>query len=61
MGKAIKPSALGAPILEALGRQSNVIPGFLSKMLVYSLRTVPRWIKIRIMQRVMDGFTQHQR
>jgi short-subunit dehydrogenase len=61
MGKALKPSELGVPILKALGRQTNVVPGLLSKVLVYSLRTVPRWAKIRIMQKVMGGFTQHQR
>ena len=41
MGKALKPSKLGVPILKALGRQANVIPGTLSKILVYSLRTLP--------------------
>jgi uncharacterized protein len=61
MGKALKPSEIGVPILKALGRKSNVIPGILSKILVYSLRTVPRWAKIRIMQKVMGGFTEHQR
>lgn len=61
MGKALQPSDLGVPILKALGRQTNVIPGLLSKILIYSLRTVPRWAKIRIMQKVMGGFTQHQR
>jgi len=61
MGNALKPSELGVPILQALGRQTNVIPGLLSKILVYSLQTVPRWAKIRIMQKVMGGFTQHQR
>lgn len=61
MGKALKPSELGVPILKALGRQTNVVPGLLSKILVYSLRTVPRWAKIKIMQKVMGGFTQHQR
>jgi uncharacterized protein len=61
MGKALKPSELGVPILKALGQQTNVIPGLLSKILVYSLRTVPRWAKVKIMQKVMAGFTQHQR
>jgi short-subunit dehydrogenase len=60
MGVALKPSAIGAPILRALGRKTNVVPGLLSKVLVYSLRTVPRWAKIRIMQKVMAGFTRHQ-
>ena len=61
MGKAMKPSMLGVPILKALGKQTNVVPGTLSKVLVYALRTVPRWAKVRIMEKVMDGFTQHQR
>ncbi|MBI1343507.1 MAG: SDR family NAD(P)-dependent oxidoreductase [Terrimonas sp.] len=61
MGKALQPSAIAVPILKALGRQSTVIPGLLSKVLVYSLRTVPRWAKVRIMQKVMGGFTAHQR
>lgn len=61
MGKALKPSDIGVPILKALGKQTNVVPGLLSKILVYSLRTVPRSIKIKIMQKVMGGFTQHQR
>jgi uncharacterized protein len=61
MGNAISPEKLGVPILSALGRQTNVIPGLLSKILIYSLRTVPRFIKIKIMQQVMGGFTKHQR
>lgn len=61
MGKTLKPSELGVPILKALGRRTNVIPGLLSKILIYSLRTVPRWAKVKIMGKVMGGFTQHQR
>ncbi len=61
MGKALMPEMLGVPILKALGRKTNVIPGLLSKILIYSLRTVPRWGKIKIMEKVMGEFTQHQR
>ena len=61
MGKGLKPSELGVPILSALGKQTNVIPGLLSKILIYSLRTVPRFAKVKIMQLVMGGFTKHQR
>lgn len=61
MNGTLKPSQLGAPILSALGKQRNVIPGLLSKVLIYSLRTVPRFVKIRIMEIVMRGFTKHQR
>ena len=61
MGMTLQPSDVGIPILKALGRTSTVLPGFLSQLLVYSLRTVPRWAKVRIMQKIMDGMTRHQR
>jgi hypothetical protein len=61
MGKALTPQQIGVPILKALGRRSTVLPGFLSKLLTYSLRTVPRWGKVRIMKIVMGGMTKHQR
>jgi uncharacterized protein len=61
MGKGLRPDQLGVPILNALGKQTNVVPGLLSKVLVYSLRTVPRFLKVKIMQQVMGGFTKHQR
>lgn len=61
MGLALTPSQIGIPILKALGRQSTVLPGLLTKFLVGSLRTVPRWGKVRIMKIVMGGMTKHQR
>lgn len=61
MSMALKPSDVGIPILKALGRTSTVLPGFLSKLLVYSLSTAPRWGKVRLMQLIMGGMTEHQR
>ncbi len=61
MGNALKPEQLGVPILKALGKQTNVIPGLLSKILIYALRTVPRFAKVKIMEKVMSGFTAHQK
>ena len=61
MGSGLKPEQVGVPILNALGRQKQVVPGALSKVLVYALKTVPRFVKTRIMQQVMGGFTKHQR
>jgi uncharacterized protein len=61
MAMSMTPSQIGVPILEALGRKTTVLPGFLTKLLVYSLRTVPRWAKTIIMGKVMAGMTQHQR
>jgi len=61
MDMYLKPSDVGVPILKALGRKSTVLPGFLTKFLVGSLRTLPRWGKIRVMRLVMGGMTKHQR
>ncbi len=58
---SLKPSQVAIPILKALGRKTTILPGMLTKILVYSLRTVPRWGKVRIMQKVMGGMTKHQR
>ncbi|MBD3750678.1 MAG: SDR family NAD(P)-dependent oxidoreductase [Sphingobacteriales bacterium] len=61
MSISLTPSQVGIPILTALGRKTTVLPGFLTKMLVYSLRTVPRLGKVKIMEKVMGGMTEHQR
>lgn len=61
MGSAASAESVAKAIVNALGRQSVVVPGFLSKVLLYSLKTAPRFIKVRIMQAVMSGFTRHQR
>ncbi|MEO0775209.1 MAG: SDR family NAD(P)-dependent oxidoreductase [Bacteroidota bacterium] len=60
MDRTLSPAEVGVPILKALGRQSTVLPGWLTKLLVGSLRTVPRWAKVRIMKMVMGGMTKHQ-
>ncbi|MEL7532973.1 MAG: SDR family oxidoreductase [Bacteroidota bacterium] len=61
MSMSLSPEQVGIPILKALGRKTTVLPGVLTKFLVYSLRTVPRWAKVKIMKAVMGGMTQHQR
>ncbi|MEM9888538.1 MAG: SDR family NAD(P)-dependent oxidoreductase [Bacteroidota bacterium] len=60
MGNVLKPEDIGVPILKALGRKTTVLPGTLTKILTYSLRTVPRWAKVKIMNQVMGGMTKHQ-
>lgn len=60
MAAALTVQQVAAPILKALGRRTTVLPGILTKLLVYSLRTVPRGIKVLIMKQVMKGMTQHQ-
>lgn len=61
MGNALSPEEVAGPILKALGKRPTVFPGALTKILVFGLRTVPRWGKIRIMKMVMGGMTQHQK
>lgn len=61
MGMALKPKDIAVPVIRAIGRNTTVLPGFLTKFLVYNLRMTPRWGKIRIMGKVMSGFTKHQR
>jgi len=61
MSRSLEPSKIGVQILKALGRKSTVLPGLLSKILIYSLRTVPRKSKVKIMQNIMGGMTKHQR
>jgi uncharacterized protein len=61
MNGAQDASQIAAPVLKALGKQSHVVPGRLSKLLTCSLRTVPRRVKIKIMGKIMGGMTKHQR
>lgn len=61
MNGAMLPETIAVPVLKALGRKSSVWPGFLSKLLIVSLHTLPRFLKIRIMQKIMGGMTKHQR
>jgi len=61
MNMSMTPDQISIPILKALGRHSTILPGLLTKFLVGSLRTLPRWGKIKIMQKVMGGMTAHQR
>lgn len=61
MGDAMAASAVVDPVIAGLGKRKLVIPGFLSKVLVHSLRVLPRRWRVHIMGRIMNGFTQHQR
>jgi len=60
MGMALSPADVAQPILDALGRKPTVLPGFLTKVLTYSLVPLPRWARVRIMGSVMRGMTKHR-
>ncbi|MEL6558969.1 MAG: SDR family NAD(P)-dependent oxidoreductase [Bacteroidota bacterium] len=60
MGSTMKAETIAAEIIRSIGRKTTVLPGFLTKFLVFNLRLLPRWGKIRVMEKVMSGFTSHQ-
>jgi uncharacterized protein len=60
LGVALKPDDIAQPILAALGHRSTVLPGFLSKLLTYSLMPLPRWARVRIMGGVMSSMAKHR-
>ena len=59
MGQAMQPGAVAAQALNALGRKTTVWPGTLSKILIGSLATLPRFARTAIMGRIMAGMTKH--
>ena len=58
MGLGQGPEAVGRGTLAALGRRTTVRPGWLSKLLETSL-TLPRAMRVRILEQVMGGMTRH--
>ena len=46
--------------MRALGTMTTVRPGWLSKLLGWSLATLPRWGRIMVITQVMKGMTAHQ-
>lgn len=61
MDGAMNPEDIAVPILKSLGKKSVILPGLLTKILTYALRTVPRWGKVLIMKKVMTDMTKHQK
>jgi len=59
MGQAMQPKAVAEQALMALGRKTTVWPGMLSKILIGSLATLPRFARTAIMGRIMAGMTKH--
>jgi uncharacterized protein len=46
--------------LQALGHKTTVRPGWLSKLLGWSLAMLPRWGQVMVITQVMKGRTAHQ-
>jgi uncharacterized protein len=58
MGAALDPDRIAPDILHALGRKGTILPGALSKILVYSMMPLPRWARIQIMGMVMHAMAR---
>ncbi len=53
-----KPEAISLLILKALGCKAQIAPGFKSALAVYSLRSLPRFVRVNVMKGIMAGFTK---
>jgi len=60
MGMALNPAEVARQTVNALGHRSTVRPGFLTKLIAFSLAPLPRWARVRVMGRVMRGMTKHR-
>ncbi len=61
MSMALSPADVGLPIIKALGKKTTVFPGRLTKLLMFSLMTAPRFLKVKIMGNIMGTMTKHQK
>ncbi|WP_055073631.1 SDR family oxidoreductase [Pseudanabaena sp. 'Roaring Creek'] len=61
LGMALNPEDVAQATLDALGKKPTILPGFISKLLTYSLAFLPRWARVQIMGGVMRDMTKHQR
>lgn len=61
MTRTVPPDVVARQTLAALGQRGTVRPGWLSKLLGWSLATAPRGLRVKIIGRVMGGMTAHQR
>lgn len=60
MALALAPEVVARQTLAALRRGGTVRPGWLSKLLGWSLGTAPRALRVRIIGRIMAGMTAHR-
>jgi len=60
MAQALPAEVVARVTMQALGRKTTVRPGWLSKLLGWSLAMLPRWGQVMVMTQVMKGMTAHQ-
>lgn len=60
MAQALPAEVVARVTMQALGGQTTVRPGWLSKLLGWSLALLPRWGQVMVIGQVMQGMTAHQ-
>jgi short-subunit dehydrogenase len=60
MGRTVSAETVARESLAALHRGGTVRPGWLSRLLEWSLSMLPRWGRVRVLSTVMGGMTRHQ-
>jgi len=59
MGLAVDPATVGRDVVRALERRRFLVrPGALSWLLEFSLKPLPRFIRVRILSQIMAGMTR---
>lgn len=61
MGTMLGAGVVARQTLAALGRSRTVRPGWLSKLLGWSLATLPRPLRVQLLARIMRGMTERGR
>ena len=59
MAQALPAEVVARVTMQALGRKTTVRPGWLSKLMGWSLATLPRWGQVMVITQVMKGMTAH--
>lgn len=55
MDRADTPEAVAKAALAALGRRTTIVPGLTGRFLTWSLATLPRALRVRVMGAIMKG------
>jgi short-subunit dehydrogenase len=58
-GATAKPGVVARQSLAAIGRKKIIYPGWMAKLMMVSLSTAPRWIRVKIMGAIMESMTMH--
>lgn len=60
VAQALPATVVARVTMQALGNKTTVRPGWLSKLLDWSLATLPRWGQVYVITQVMKGMRVHQ-